>query len=67
MPKNTMTIGIRTEDVTKLICFNFGCKFNLYKDYGYYNCNLKYVEIDEDGKCSLREDRDNESFTSTIC
>ena len=63
MGKNTITIGIKIEDITKLSCFNVACQFNLYKDYGYYNCNLKYVELDEDGECSLSEDRDDETVT----
>jgi len=53
MPKNTMTIGIRIEDVTKLTCFNVACQFNLYKECGSYYCNLKYVELNEVGICAL--------------
>ena len=61
MPKNTMTIGIRIEDVTKLSCFNEGCPFNLYKECGSYYCNLKYVELNELGVCfhSLEDDNEN--------
>jgi len=51
MPKNTMTIGIKVEDITKLTCFNVACKFNLYKECGSYYCNLKYVELNELGAC----------------
>ena len=51
MPNNKITIGFKIEDITKLSCLNVSCKFNLYKDCGYYHCNLKYVELNEVGVC----------------
>ena len=65
MPKNTMTIGIRIEDVTKLSCFNEGCQFNLYKECGSYYCNLKYVELNEVGVCFHSLEDENEKTDKT--
>ena len=41
------------EPVVKLTCLNFKCKFNLFNQANdsMAHCNLKVIEIGEDGKC----------------
>ena len=63
MPNNKITIGIKIEDITKLSCLNIDCKFNLREEVGACYCNLKHIELDEDGKCFWAEGEEDESIT----
>ena len=44
-----MKIGVEIESVCKITCFNTNCKHRLR--YAFF-CNLKNIEIDEEGQCT---------------
>ena len=66
MAQTTIKIVFDVEPIVKLVCTNFECKFNMMnlpEDKSMY-CMLKYLEIDKDGQCAMREmktDGDNKT------
>ncbi len=56
MANNKVAITIDIEPIAKVTCLNKKCRFNL-RDNGWICCNLKLIEIDEDGKCRNFEQR----------
>jgi len=57
-----VTVKIETEPIVKLVCRNFNCKFLLVHgqayDDDYLHCNLKHIEIGEDGRCCSQVEND---------
>ena len=52
------SITLEFEPIVKLYCTNHDCRFNLSHNQvaSSANCNLKYVEIGNDGKCKMLEE-----------
>jgi len=48
MTTGNSTLKVNIENISKVTCYNTNCKHKL--TYGFL-CNLKHIEIDEDGKC----------------
>ena len=57
MASGDFKITFEVEPIVKLTCLNTSCKYNLGERHGYICCDLKYVEINEAGKCSMMEVR----------
>ena len=49
---NDLKIFMEFEPIVKMGCRNMGC-INHILDRGYMCCNLKYVDLDENGKCMM--------------
>jgi len=47
---NNLTITVALEPIVKLTCLNVNCKFHLLV-YDWLCCNLKHVDIGEQGEC----------------
>lgn len=50
MAKAGISIIVDIEPIVKIKCENNDCIYHLFKR-GYLGCNLKYVDIDQQGKC----------------
>ena len=62
MATNKVGITVETEPIVKMYCKNFKCKYNLANKFfriGAY-CNLKHLQLDEDGKCEFFEVREKD-------
>ena len=52
-------VTFEIEPVVKLVCLNKKCRYNMTRRefggaFGFF-CNLKNLEVDQDGKCAMFE------------
>ena len=59
---NIGKITIELDPIVKMDCKNRNCKNNLANGFfkvGLY-CNLKHIQLDENGKCEMYEPKDDD-------
>ena len=53
MPDAKFSVTFELEPICKVVCMAMGCRNNLaHTDVGYF-CKLKYIDIDQDGRCAM--------------
>lgn len=54
MASNNISVTVDLEPIVKIVCFATTCKNNLLPA-GFLACNLKHIEIAEQGRCKQFE------------
>jgi len=55
----SVKVGLEIENIVKLTCYRTDCQHNLLTAYG-MSCNLKQVELDNEGHCMAFESFDED-------
>jgi hypothetical protein len=61
MPSN-ISITFETETVVKVVCMAKACRNNL-RERGFLCCGLKWIDIDEEGRCEQFEAKEEQFKT----
>ena len=66
MASNNFSITLELEPIVKLYCLNLDCRFHMTNTrIDSALCVLKYLEIDNEGKCGMFEQKEDNDKTGS--